>query len=160
MKIFGRRRSEQKSAQVKFLRQSVCMADDVEGHEIELCLNEKTTYDDVFRMLLEAGFLPTVSGNDVVWVLECDRSEIASFHTGPELVFVRVSSKMPLEIANERKPTTFVLKYYASPIERAKMLYIQHDKKTFHIWHEGFWSEYSALLARMGLDAWPEDEDE
>lgn len=62
-------------------RQSVCMGDDVEDHALTYTIGPDTKFSDVFQDLIEQGYFPNVSGNDVIWTLFCGKDDLISWKT-------------------------------------------------------------------------------
>ena len=57
---------------VKFDRDSVCMGDDIESHEIYLDVDEKMTIDDFIKYLYSKSenVIARISGGKATWILQ------------------------------------------------------------------------------------------
>ncbi len=72
-------------------RGSVCMGDDAGIHKRELQLYGGETAEKLIRRLVRERFFPSVSGNDVVWVMEIGKNSstpICAYYTKADRIDV------------------------------------------------------------------------
>lgn len=125
-------------------RQSVCMGDDIDDHTIARTIEQATTFSALFRDLIEHRYFPSIDGNDVVWVLHCGGDDLISWKTKEDNLYSRFVTEEPAILSVNRWKTAAAvhLSYYSPPMKRAQQIFRMFDGKQFHIWHEGFMSEY------------------
>lgn len=140
---------------IKIDRQSVCMGDDVNDHGAIFSISESATFTSLFQVIIKSRYFPNVSGNDVVWVLQCGEDDIASWKTGEDKIFSRFIAQQPSIRAykNDRKFTTIYFCYYSSPLKRAQHIFQMFGGDKFHIWHEGFMPEYESYHIPSRIEA-------
>ena len=96
-------------------RNSVGMGDDcLAPHKVTYSLSEDATYVDLLECVKNDNYFPSVSGNNVVWVLGNDRHNcIFSYYTKTDKVFERLPEKLMRNICPDSDKLKF--KYYCSP---------------------------------------------
>lgn len=104
--------------QVTVERSSVCMGDDcLAPHARTYTLDDNATYVDLFESVKKDNYFPSVSGNNVVWVLTDNSKDcftcIFSYFTKTDKFSGRLSEKYLKNICNDSKKLMF--KYYSSP---------------------------------------------
>lgn len=127
-------------------RESVCMGDDIDSHELIIDVDDGFNFKELFRYIINIGYLPNVWGNDVVWVMEYGkRTEIAVYQTATDLIFTAFIGEIPL-VKNwiDNSKETVYLRYYSSREKRAKQIFLKYAGNAYHIWHEGFSEEYKS----------------
>lgn len=103
-------------------RASVCMGDDCNTHEKEYELKKNATYQDLFKILKEDNYFPSIRGNNVVWVLSNQQYYcIFSYFTKTDKIFMELEEKHLKTICGE-SPYVF-LNYYSSPLNWKKKIY-------------------------------------
>lgn len=90
-------------------RESVCFADDIEEHKIEVEIEEDISYEELFKNIISRKFLPSIIGNDVVWLLTHEDIDIISYHTKKE-EFKKI---LPEDMTNKNWKN-FHIKYFSS----------------------------------------------
>ncbi|GMB00006.1 hypothetical protein [Pelosinus sp. IPA-1] len=127
-------------------RDSVCMGDDVEEHAFDIEVDDDFDFTELFRYIININYFPEISGNDVIWTMEYGKgTEIATYQTVNNKIYTTFVGEIPLvkkwvDYSNER----FLFKYYSSREKRAKCIFVKCAGDGFHIWHEGYLSEYES----------------
>ncbi|MGM0509446.1 MAG: hypothetical protein ACQERZ_09875 [Fusobacteriota bacterium] len=133
-------------------RDSVCMGDDFESHELSLEIDENINYEELFQRIIDMKYLPSVDGDDVVWVLTNNNEELLSYVTKTKDIYSCFINSIP-NVGNRLKKNNIIhLKYFSSRIKRAERLFKKHDGKKFHIWHEGYMKEYESYNIKTELE--------
>lgn len=102
-------------------RESVCAADDVCDNSKVFCMAELATYEDLFRLLKEQRYFPSIYGNNVVWVLTAAHSScIFSYFTKTGKLFMHSPEKSLKKLCGASRQV--YLKYYSSPVKWKKEL--------------------------------------
>ena len=131
---------------IKINRESVCMADDMENHTITYSIRRSVKFTELFRALIQQGYFPCVSGNDVVWTLWIKGADLLSWVTKEDRIYSRFETEEPTVrnwlIRSATKEIQF--RYYSSPQKRAQTIFQTFDGEKFHIWHDGFMDEYKS----------------
>lgn len=138
-------------------RQSVCMGDDIDDHTITQDIDTDTTFSALFRVLIKQGYFPNIAGNDVVWVLKCGADDLVSWKTKEDKLYSRFVTEEPsfLNVNRWKDIAAVHFRYYSPPIKRAQEIFKMFDGKKFHIWHEGFMSEYESYCIPETIeDSW------
>lgn len=79
---------------IKINRDSVCIGDDIDNHSISVFMDNDASYDKLFNVLKEKRYFPSVSGNNVVWVLTAKHYEcIFPYFTKTEKLSMGLSEK-------------------------------------------------------------------
>lgn len=102
-------------------RQSVCAGDDVTDHTFTYEINSKTSYSELFMYLINRRYFPTVSGNDVVWVMCCDAEDLVAWKTKENKLYSCCGDlQAPLarnhNLKNSATPAIF-FRYYSATIK-------------------------------------------
>ena len=95
-------------------RDSVCMGDDVFDNSRDIEFDDNASIESIIPVLYERSFFPSVSGNDVMWVVENVRKErVLEYYTKIEKTEFKVSVNKPLkEVCGEELMLHCV--YYAN----------------------------------------------
>lgn len=127
-------------------RDSVAMGDDVDSHKISLHIDSSTTYLSLFKSLLKKGYIPSIQGNDVVWVLRYNGSDLLTYQTKEEKFFSRLAHDQERIVAymkaNQEKNICIVFRYYYSKMKRAFSIYRDHSGSKSQMRINDFLSEY------------------
>lgn len=122
-------------------RESVCLGDDVSDHQRPFVFTDNATYMDLIERILSEKYLPSVSGNNVVWVLSSkEYSDILSYYTRTQKVFEGLTIKHLSELCNEDNKLYF--RYFPSPQERKNYIDKLYNSNTYNMWHDGWLDEY------------------
>lgn len=125
-------------------RSSVCSGDDMSSHAKEFVIPEDMPYSAFMELIIQSGYFPNISGNDVVWVLENKNEELLSYITKPNRIFTRWFECDPLvsETVNYSSDNMFFFRYYSSPLKMAEYIYTEHFGDLSFMQPEGFYFEY------------------
>lgn len=99
---------------ISVLRESVCMADDLEEHKIIIKINRNTKLCDFLSCLLKTRFLALISGGKATWVLKLNDillAVVAQEWDEPKYLVNR--NKNVNEILNESPGGEVYFKYLA-----------------------------------------------
>lgn len=137
-------------------RQSVCMGDDVDEHSCTYTINPTTKFSDIFHDLINQKYFPSISGNDVVWTLFCGKDDLISWKTKEDKLYTRFVDEEPAILSVKRWTTSDIMfSYYSPPLKRAHHIFTMFGGLRFHIWHEGFMSEYESYHVSQSMeDTW------
>ena len=116
------------------------MGDDVSQHTKEITIPDDLHFSGFMKTIIASGYLPYVSGNDVVWCLEHADSELLSYVTKPNRMFTRwCESDDPLvsDIVNCSTDNTFFFRYFSLPLRLSKYIYKSFNGNKANMWHEG-----------------------
>ena len=134
-------------------RASVCMGDDVYSHVEEFILPDDATYDDLFQKIIKTGYLPSIAGNNVVWVLSSKEYFcIFSYFTRTGKRNDGLVEKRLSEICKNSNELMF--KYMHSP-ERWKNCIVNWYKgDTYTMWRDGWLEElkYCDYVTELGIE--------
>lgn len=121
-------------------RYSVCMGDDcLAPHARTYTVNDDATYMDLFEYLKNDNYLPTVSGNNVVWVLTNEEYNcIFSYFTKTDKFSMGLTEKFLKSICKNSNKLTF--KYYSSPQRWKESIYRIYNNDEYAMWRDG-WTE-------------------
>lgn len=121
-------------------RNSVCMGDDyLAPHARTYILNDDATYIDLFECLKNDNYLPTVSGNNVVWVLANEQYDcIFSYFTKTDKLSMGLTEKLLKNICKDSNKLKF--KYYSSPQRWRDSIYRMYKNDEYTILKDG-WGE-------------------
>lgn len=142
---------------ITICRGSVCTGDDVEDHTISYTITASTRFSDIFQDLIKQKYFPNVSGNDVVWTLFCGNDDLMSWKTEEDRLYSRFVAGEPAILSVKRWAVDPVIRfrYYSSPMKRAQHIFTMFDGSKFHIWHEGFMTEYESYSIPQNIeDKW------
>lgn len=137
-------------------RQSICMADDIDDHTTTYTIHTTTKFSDIFQDLIRQNYFPHITGNDVIWTLLCGEDDLITWKTKEDRIYHRFIFEEPLILNVKRWANTPInFKYYPSPIARAQHIFTMFNGSKFHIWHEGFMSEYETYhIPQTTEDHW------
>ncbi len=125
-------------------RDSVCMGDDVDDHQISIHIDENMNFEELFRLLIDNRYLPNIHGNDVVWVLSHKDEELLSYVTLFDKMYSCFTNCMPRVSSKIHSNEIIYFKYFSSKLNRAEYLFKKFEGQKFHIWHEGYMKEYKS----------------
>ncbi len=136
---------------IKINRDSVCLGDDINDHSTTYLIDENTRFSDIFSDLIEQGYFPKVSQNNVVWTLTCDNNDIVSWMTDDNQMLSCIplngglqSEAYLLNIQYFINIKKIHFKYYSSPIKRAEYLFKKYEGNKMTMQYEGYIHEYLA----------------
>ena len=128
-------------------RDSVCMGDDVFDHTKQFVLPEDASYEQLYNELMKQNYFPSISGNNVVWVL-CNKKYdcIFSYYTYDNIFHCGLSEK---DLCNIDDGThSFHLKYFSSP-EKWKVCFSGwYDNNMKDLYYDG-WEEEIKLCDNL-----------
>ena len=146
---------------IRIRRESVCMGDDVDDHTITYTITSATKYSDIFQDLIKQNYFPNAYGNDVVWTLlfcgnDDVKDDLISWKAKEDKMYSRFVDEEPAILSVKRWSSPVIyFRYYSSPTERAKKIFTMFNGIKFHIWHEGFMTEYeSYCIPQNTEDEW------
>ena len=121
-------------------RSSVCMGDDcLAPHARTYTLSDDATYMDLFECIKKDKYLPSVHGNNVVWVLTNEHYDcIFSYFTATDKFSVGLSEKSLKVICKDSNVLMF--KYYSSPERWKDRIFRMYDNDKYAMYKDG-WSE-------------------
>ena len=126
---------------IHFTRNSVCMGDDCFDNSRYYEFGDGATWEDIMPLIKEKHFLASVSGNDVVWVLQNFRKEeILSYFTLKDIVVHCTTKALLSEIYNGVYKLHFI--YFSSPQKRGEYIEKINGNSQYNMWHEGWLEEY------------------
>lgn len=136
---------------IKFSRDSVCMADDMNDNrkEVEFDLND--SWERLLEKVKENHFLASVSGNNVVWVLnDYEGNEILSYFTSADTI-IKCTTKMTIgEIC--KKSAELHFKYYTSPLKRGQYIFNLYKGDMYGMYHDGWIEEYKQCMVPKAME--------
>ena len=95
-------------------RNSVCAGDDVYNHEMTFEVPESLTVAEFFDLVESHGFLASIIGNDVAWILQNQTGKIGEYFTKTgEITHPEVKLKDKIDEANG--DIYFDVRYYSNP---------------------------------------------
>jgi hypothetical protein len=130
-------------------RDSVCMGDDMENHQMFIEIDENISLEELFRTVIVKGYIPHVHGNDVVWALMHKNEELLSYITIEDEILSVFIDCMPKVIGRICSHDQVYLKYFSSRIKRAEHIFKKFNGEKFHIWHEGYMEEYKSYQVTL-----------
>ena len=137
--------------QILIERDSVCMGDDcLAPHAKTYMLRDNATYMDLFKCLKKDNYFPSVSGNNVVWVLTNKHySCIFSYFTKEDKVRMGLVEKYLKTICKDSQK--LILKYYSSPQKWKETIYRMYNNDEFALWKDGWLEEvkYCDFLVKL-----------
>lgn len=105
---------------------------------------------DLFECLKKDNYLPSVSGNNVVWVLTNKHySCIFSYFTKTDKVFMGLVEQYLKNICKDYKKLTF--KYYSSPQKWKETIYRMYNNDEYTLWRDGWHEEVKYCDFLMSL---------
>jgi hypothetical protein len=118
------------------------MGDDCFDNSGDYAFDNQATWEEIMPVIKENYFLASVSGNDVVWVLQnSKKEEIIPYFTFKDII-IRCTTKTLLpEICDEVYELHF--KYYSSPSKRGEYIENINDNSQYNMWHDGWIEEYN-----------------
>lgn len=125
---------------IKISRDSVCLADDINENSRIYQLDDNETYEELFTILKDDNFFPSVSGNNVVWVMTTGQYEcVFSYFTKTNKFSMGLSEKHIIKICDY--PYEAHLKYYSSPAKWKKKIYAMYNEDEYALWRDGWTNE-------------------
>ncbi len=126
-------------------RDSVCMGDDMDDHQISLTVEDSSSFTSIIEELKRIKFFPSIDGNNVVWVLIYSNDDLVSYVTKTNSIYSRYVFSEPTILNSMNRGNSdnrINFRYFTSPLKRAEYIFKWFNDQKFHIWHEGFMSEY------------------
>lgn len=122
-------------------RDSVCMGDDCFApHARTYTLKDDATYKDLFKCLKKDKYFPSISGNNVVWVMtNTDFWCIFSYFTKTDKFSMGLMLYDLKTIC--QKSNKLTLKYYTSPKEWKEKIYRMYNNDEFALGRDGWCEE-------------------
>lgn len=136
---------------IKVNRDSVCLGDDIDDHSKIFCLNDDATYEDLYKLLIREKYFPSISGNNVVWVLttkECFC--IFSYFTRTNKFSMGLSEKQLKNILKCSSDMFF--KYYTNPLKWREKIFSMYQGDTYSMWRDGWLDEYKYCDYVMSME--------
>lgn len=132
-------------------RNSVCMGDDcLAPHAKTYTLNDDATYMDLFECVKNDNYLPSVHGNNVVWVLTNEHYDcIFSYFTATDKFSVGLSEKSLKIICKDSNELMF--KYYSSPGRWKDSIYRRYNNDEYTMYKDGRMEEVKYCDYLMNL---------
>lgn len=135
---------------IKVNRDSVCMGDDVVDHSKVFKIDDDATYEELFQVLKEKHYFPSVSGNNVVWVLTSEHNDcILSYFTSTDKFSVGLSEKSLNKICGDLRELH--LKYYSNPQKWKEKIQMKYHDDTYAMWRDGWLEEIKYCDYHMAL---------
>lgn len=126
---------------IHFTRNSVCMGDDCFDNSRDYSFNPDAKWSDILPIIIKNDFLPSIHGNDVVWVLHnSEHEEILSYFTKTNTIIKCTNKVLLSEICNGINKLHF--KYYSSRQSRGEYIEKVNGYSQYNMWHEGWLEEY------------------
>jgi len=139
--------------EITICRKSVCSEDDVNDHAITYTLTSSTKFSDIFQDLIKQKYFPNISGNDVVWTLFCGKEDLISWKTKEDKLYSHfVFGEPTIYGVKNWVSSVITFEYYSSPIKRAQHIFTMFNGLKFHIWHEGFMTEYKSYSIPKSIE--------
>ena len=137
-----------KIVNIRFTRDSVCMADDVMDNSRIYPCNINHLYESIITIVKEHHFLASISGNNVVWVL-CNHlhKEVLSYYTKADKV-IRIMNKHIIDEVCEGEYTLH-FRYITSPKVRKEQLMESYNYKMREMYIDGLKEELE-LCDKLG----------
>ncbi|MDQ0360692.1 DUF6966 domain-containing protein [Breznakia pachnodae] len=137
-----------KIVNIRFTRDSVCMADDVMDNSRTYPCNINHLYESIITIVKEHHFLASISGNNVVWVLYNHlHKEILSYYTKVDKV-IRIMNKHSIDEVCEGEYTLH-FRYITSPKVRKEQLMESYNYKMREMYINGLKEELE-LCDKLG----------
>ncbi|MGJ8730975.1 hypothetical protein ACRW9N_10950 [Listeria aquatica] len=137
-------------------RESVAMGDDVDSHKMSLQIDSSTTYRFLFKGLLKNGYIPSIQGNNVVWVLRHGGSDLITYQTKEQSFFTRLIHEQEHIIdrmkTSQKDDSTIIFCYYSSKEKRAFSIYQDHNGSKSQMIKNGFMPEYNSYNIPLELE--------
>jgi hypothetical protein len=142
---------------IKINRSGVCMGDDVADHNRTYQMDKNSTYEDLFKVLIDDSYFPSISGNNVVWVLTSKHYEcIFSYFTRTNKMIPISSEKSLYKLYYDNGDLSdgFMLRYYTSPKAWKEKIYEMYNGNMHELWHEGWLKEleYCDYVMSLGME--------
>ncbi len=137
-------------------RDSVCSSDDIENHKRTFHMNNNSTYEDLFKVLMDDRYFTKISGNNVVWVLTSKKHEcIFSYFTKTRKMMPGSTGKSLYQLyhGNGELSDGFMFKWYASPQKWKEKINEMYNGNMYELWHEGWLEElkYCDYVMSLGM---------
>jgi hypothetical protein len=92
-------------------RSSVCMADDIDSHELNFEIIKNTSLSELIDLIFKKNYLPLISGDIATWVVLNKRKSLAVLSQRREVLYIRDRKLIVNEIAQDGKLKVFI-RYY------------------------------------------------
>lgn len=138
-------------------RDSVCLGDDIENHKKTYQMDHNSTYEDLYKVLTDDKYFPSISENNVVWVLTSKKHEcIFSYFTRTHKMMPGLAEKSlyRLYYGDGELADGFMFKYYTSPQKWKEKINEMYNGNMYELWHDG-WSEelkYCDYVMSLGIE--------
>ena len=108
-------------------------------HARTYSLSDDATYVDLFECLKNDSYLPSISGNNVVWVLANEQySCIFSYFTKTDKLSMGLAEELLKTICKDSNKLKF--KYYSSPQKWKECIYRMYVNDEHMLWKDS-WDE-------------------
>lgn len=134
-------------------RDSVCLGDDIDEHSKIICLSDDAIYEDLFKILIKEKYFPSISGNNVVWVLTTQEYFcVFSYFTKTNKISMGFSEKKLINICKTSSDMKF--KYYTNPLTWKEKIVSEYKGDTYSMWRDGWLEEYKYCdyVMSMGME--------
>lgn len=122
-------------------RESVCRADDVDSHEKEYFIRTNLPFEDLFKKIIKDKYLPSIWGNNVVWVLtSTEHFCIFSYFTKTNKFSQGLALKNPSEICKNNNRLKF--KYYSSPLKWKQAIEAVYGGASYTMWRDRWLNDF------------------
>ena len=150
--VLKKKPEEEIKMELTINRQSVCMADDICDHAIKLAFPDDATYEDVYGELKRLRYFPSVSGNNVVWVMKNSTFPcIFSYFTFDDYFSPGLAETSICNIDDGTH--RFELRYYSSPEKWKKQIIDLYDGNLHDLYHDGWLAEIEHCERLSGTDS-------
>lgn len=132
-------------------RESVCLGDDINDHMKTYILSDDVTYEELFQKIMGDRYIPSVSGNNVVWVLASNSCKcIFSFFTRTNKIRMGIVEKRLSVICRNNNQLLF--RYFSSPIKWKEYIRKMYDDDSYTMWRDGWLDElgYCDFVMELG----------
>lgn len=139
---------------IKVSRDSVCMGDDAFDNTKTFSFdNDNITYEDLFNEMKNNGYFPSLSGNNVVWVLTTEGCNcIFSYFTRTDKLSMGLSEKSIKKICQNSNKVH--LKYYSSPERWKEKIEEMHNEGADSMYEDSWFDElrYCNYVTALGYE--------
>ena len=121
-------------------RDSVCLGDDIYDHMKMYQMDDSSTYEDLFDLLITENYLPQIYGNNVVWVLKSSKYDcIFSYFTKTGKMSPGLSEKSLNKLFNDEMDSMVELnfEYYSTPLKWKEHIYEMHKGNEHEMCRDG-----------------------
>ena len=136
-------------------KDSMCLIKDVNDHKVSYQVDDSSTYEDLFDILIKDNYLPKISGNNAVWVLRSSEYNcIFSYFTKTSKMSPGLSEKSLSKLFSDRIDSIvrLELKYYATPLKWKEHIYEMYEGNEYEMWRDGWIEEIQYCDYVMSLE--------